>query len=48
MKKKNFFKLLLILILIIFTWFVYSNYFKKNIKLILKQHILQRQQILQR
>ena len=34
MKKKNFFKLLLILILIIFTWFIYSNYFKKNIKLI--------------
>jgi hypothetical protein len=36
MKKKNFFKLLLILILIIFTWFIYSNYFKKNIKLISK------------
>ena len=36
MKKKNFFKLLLILILIIFTWFIYSNYFKKNIRLISK------------
>ena len=36
MKKKNFFKLLLILILIIFTWFIYSNYFKKNITLIPK------------
>jgi hypothetical protein len=36
MKKKNFLKLLLILILIIFTWFIYSNYFKKNIKLISK------------
>ena len=36
MKKKNLLKLLLILILIIFTWFIYSNYFKKNIKLISK------------
>ena len=36
MKKKNFLKLLLILILIIFTWFIYSNYFKKNVKLISK------------
>ena len=36
MKKKNFLKLLLILILIIFTWFIYSNYFKKNITLIPK------------
>ena len=36
MKKKIFLKLLLILILIIFTWFIYSNYFKKNITLIPK------------
>jgi uncharacterized protein YcbK (DUF882 family) len=36
MKKKNLLKLLLILILIIFTWFIYSNYFKKNITLIPK------------
>ena len=33
MKKKNFLKILLIFIIIIFTWFIYSNYFKKNIRL---------------
>ena len=30
MKKRNLFKILLILILIIFTWFIYSKYFKKS------------------
>jgi len=30
MKKRNLFKILLILILIIFTWFIYSQYFKKS------------------
>jgi len=30
MKKKNFLKIILILSLIIITWFVYSEYFKKN------------------
>ena len=30
MKKRNLFKILLILILIIFTWFIYSKFFKKS------------------
>jgi hypothetical protein len=30
MKKKNIFKILLFISLIIFTWFIYSNYFKPN------------------
>jgi len=30
MKKKNIFKILLIISFIIFTWFIYSNYFKLN------------------
>jgi len=30
MKKKNIFKILLFISLIIFTWFIYSNYFKLN------------------
>ena len=34
MKKINFLKILLILILIIFTWFIYSKYFKKSNNLI--------------
>jgi len=32
MKKKNFLKVILILLLIIITWFVYSEYFKKEKK----------------
>ena len=32
MKKKNFLKIILILLLIIITWFVYSEYFKKEKK----------------
>ena len=35
MKKRNLFKILLILILIIFTWFIYSKYFKKSNDLLL-------------
>jgi len=35
MKKRNLFKILLILILIIFTWFIYSQYFKKSNDLLL-------------
>ena len=30
MKKKNFLKIVLILSLIIITWFVYSKYFKED------------------
>ena len=37
MKKKIFLKILLILSLIIITWFVYSEYFKKDKKLFSKQ-----------
>ena len=33
MKKNSFLKILLFLFLIIFTWFIYSKYFKKNINL---------------
>ena len=36
MKKKNFLKIILILSLIIITWFIYSEYFKKNKKLLSK------------
>ena len=36
MKKSNFLKILLILSLIILTWFVYSKYFKKNENLLSK------------
>ena len=36
MKKKNFLKIVLILSLIIITWFVYSEYFKKNESLLSK------------
>ena len=36
MKKKNFLKVILILLLIIITWFVYSEYFKKEKKLLSK------------
>jgi hypothetical protein len=37
MKKKNFLKIILILSLIIITWFIYSEYFKKDQKLLSKQ-----------
>jgi len=36
MKKKNFLKVILILLLIIITWFVYSEYFKNEKKLLSK------------
>jgi hypothetical protein len=36
MKKKNFLKTLLVISLIIITWFIYSKYFKKDIKLLSK------------
>lgn len=38
MKKKNFLKIILILSLIIISWFVYSNYFKKD-KIILSKPV---------
>ena len=37
MKKKKFIKIVLILSLIIITWFVYSKYFKKNKNILSKQ-----------
>jgi hypothetical protein len=37
MKKKNFLKIILVLSLIIITWFIYSEYFKKDNNLFSKQ-----------